>query len=329
MNFLVSIIIPVYKVEQYLKKCVDSILCQTYSKMEVILVDDGSPDSSGIICDEYAKIDSRVIVIHKPNGGLSDARNVGLRSAVGDYILFIDSDDFWVSEVQLEMLMSKVVENLNCEFIGFNCSYYYPSQNKYSPWPAYSNDILNTSDRDELVVKLVKMGVFPMSACLKIIKRTFLIDNDILFIRGIVSEDVPWFLKLLHYSRNIRMVNQYIYAYRQCVPNSITQSFSLKSFNDLYEIIVKQIEYVQNGNWGKGVKDALLSFLAYEFCILLAYIRQMDKEVQMQKRMELMNYKWLLKYKMNPKVRNVAFCNKFLGIQCTELLLYLFLKFKH
>lgn len=91
---LISIIVPVYNAEKYLRKCIDSIVNQTYTNLEIILVDDGSPDNSGAICDEYAKNDSRIKVIHKPNGGLSSARNAGLDLSSGEYLTFIDSDDY-------------------------------------------------------------------------------------------------------------------------------------------------------------------------------------------------------------------------------------------
>ena len=94
MQDLISIIVPVYKVEKYLKRCVDSILAQTYPCLEVILVDDGSPDGCPAICDEYAREDRRVRVIHKENGGLSDARNAGIDAAKGKFLGFVDSDDY-------------------------------------------------------------------------------------------------------------------------------------------------------------------------------------------------------------------------------------------
>lgn len=107
MSDLISIIIPIYKVESYIDKCVESVLSQTWKKIEVILVDDGSPDKCGLMCDEYAKKDTRIKVIHKDNGGLSDARNAGVEVATGEYIGFIDSDD-WIDENFYEQLIDKM-----------------------------------------------------------------------------------------------------------------------------------------------------------------------------------------------------------------------------
>ena len=100
---LISVIIPVYKVEKYINRCVESVLVQNYHNIEVILVDDGSPDNCGIICDKYAETDSRIKVIHKKNGGLSDARNAGLDIATGQYICFIDSDDYIEKDMLKDM----------------------------------------------------------------------------------------------------------------------------------------------------------------------------------------------------------------------------------
>ena len=106
-NDLISIIIPVYKVEKYLEKCIESVLKQTYTNLQIILVDDGSPDNCGKICDEYDKKDSRIEVIHKANGGLSDARNVGISKAKGRYIGFVDSDDY-IKEDMYEILLNLI-----------------------------------------------------------------------------------------------------------------------------------------------------------------------------------------------------------------------------
>ena len=101
---LVSVIVPVYKVEKYLSNCIESVINQTYSNWELILVDDGSPDNCPKICDDYAQLDGRIVVIHKPNGGLSDARNLGLENMKGEFVTFLDSDDFWHKDY-LKILM--------------------------------------------------------------------------------------------------------------------------------------------------------------------------------------------------------------------------------
>lgn len=101
---LISVIVPIYRVERYLSKCVESILNQTYRHLEIILVDDGSPDGSGAICDEFAEKDSRIRVIHKENGGLSDARNAGIQVAGGEYLAFVDGDD-WIEPDMYEAML--------------------------------------------------------------------------------------------------------------------------------------------------------------------------------------------------------------------------------
>ena len=120
-NPLVSIIVPVYNVEEYLEECVNSIISQTYTNIEIILVDDGSTDNSGELCDKYSLRDNRIEVIHKVNGGISDARNVGAKSAKGKYIYFIDSDDYIVSEAIDELVSVALRDNSDIVFFDAKC----------------------------------------------------------------------------------------------------------------------------------------------------------------------------------------------------------------
>ena len=120
MDSLVSVIVPIYKVECYLRKCVDSILNQTYKNLEIILVDDGSPDRCGEICDEYAKIDSRITVIHKQNGGLSDARNAGIDVAHGEYVMFVDSDDYIANNAIELFYQSILIDDVDIVIAGMD-----------------------------------------------------------------------------------------------------------------------------------------------------------------------------------------------------------------
>lgn len=311
----VSFILPIYNVEKYLSECVESILAQTYSDFEILLVDDGSPDNCPALCDEWARKDNRIKVLHKTNGGLSDARNYGLDNAEGDYVVFVDSDDFWVNKDCLEHLMNVVDAHPECDFIGYNCSYYYSDTKTYTKWVTYGDNLTVPTDKDIAICSLVASGTMPMSACLKIIKRKSLSDIGLRFIKGTIAEDIPWFIDLLDGSKKCMFVNQYIYAYRQNVAGSITASGNPKSTSDLFTIVKNEIKKMDSRNISKEAKEALYSFLAYEFCILLT--SDMSKEMKS----ELMQYKWLLNYTVNPKVRKAAFVNKLFGIKVTEWVL--------
>ena len=312
----VSFILPVYNVEKYLSECVKSLLSQTYRDFEILLVDDGSPDNCPTLCDEWASKDERIKALHKPNGGLSDARNYGLEHAEGDYIIFVDSDDFWVGNDSLEKLINIVNANPDCDFIGFNCFYYYHDTKNYDKWVAYNENLTSHTDKNNTICSLVASGTLPMSACLKIISRKSLSNMKLKFINGTIAEDIPWFIDLLDYSNKCLFVNQYIYAYRQNVPGSITASKNPKGTRDLFNIMKYEVNHMESRSFSLKAKEALYSFLAYEFCILLT-ASHMPKEWKH----ELLEYKWLLKYTTNPKVRKVAFVNKIFGIKVTEWLL--------
>ena len=283
----VSFVIPVYKVEKYLDECVQSILKQTYRDYEILLVDDGSPDLCPEMCDHWARVDDRIKTLHKPNGGLSDARNYGLRHAMGEYIVFIDSDDFWCHDDDLQKLMAVAEKNPQVDFVGYNCQYYYEDKNAYFSWIAYSDELSALVTGDKAIQLLVKSGTFPMSACLKLMKRSTLVDGGISFKKGQIAEDIPWFINLLDKSKNCMFVNEYVYAYRQNVAGSITASGGERSFNSLFDIVKTEIKRMDSRSFSQEAKDALYSFLAYEFCILLTMSSCMPKE----KRKDLLQYK--------------------------------------
>lgn len=317
----VSFIIPVYKVEEYIRQCINSICEQTYHDIEVILVDDGSPDNCPKMCDEFASQDSRVRVLHKANGGLSDARNAGLMMATGEYVIFVDGDDFWLDNTCLEHLLQVAAAKKECDFIGFNCQYYYPKSKTYSKWVSYSGTIVEKDiDKNTAMVELVKSGTFPMSACLKIIRRNFLLENNLFFIKGQLSEDIPWFINMLECTKLCCFVNLYIYCYRQNVSSSITSSSGERGFHNLFDIFKKEMSNVEKRQFDDDAKNALKSFLAYEYCILLSWPIH-DKKIHS----ELLHYKKMLKHTLNPKVRMVARVNNLLGIRLTSILLRFYL----
>ena len=143
-----SVVVPVYNVEQYLKECVDSILSQTFKDFELILVNDGSKDSSPAICDEYAKKDDRIKVIHKPNGGLSDARNVGTAAAKGEYVIYIDSDDYVTTDMYQKMYQKAISGNFDMVVCDLNYIY----DDKIVP--AYSNLKTDTTNIKKTILSI-------------------------------------------------------------------------------------------------------------------------------------------------------------------------------
>ena len=317
----VSFILPIYNVEKYLSECVESILVQTYSDFEILLVDDGSPDNCPALCDEWARKDDRIKALHKPNGGLSDARNYGLEHAQGDYVVFVDSDDFWVNKDCLENLMNVVDVHPECDFIGFNCSYYYSDTKTFKKWVAYDESLSKPTDKDTVLCSLVASGTFPMSACLKIIKRKSLSEINLHFIKGLLSEDIPWFINLLEGAKKCMFINDYIYAYRQGVVGSISNSFSIRNFNSILRIIDNELQKLEGRTFNEKTKDYIKSFLAYELCICLGGLGQLEKSVRNEYYEKLKPYKWLLKYRQNPKVKKVSILNSLVGFRLTRFFL--------
>lgn len=323
---LISFIVPVYNVYKYLRRCVESITAQTHTNIEVILVDDGSTDGSSGLCDSLVEEDCRIRVIHKENGGLSDARNTGLRLAKGEFVVFVDSDDFWPYEDSLSQLVEIVSKENTIDFLGFNCMYYYDQSDEYRKWKMFSKEIVENVNNEHVLIHLVASGTIPMSACLKLMKREFLLNNKLFFQEGIVAEDIPWFISMIIKADKVRFVNNYVYAYRQNVVGSISNSFSLRSFNDLLNIIKDQVRVIPSYDVTQETKDALYSFMAYEFCILLSNIAVLPNSVQEMKRNELMEYKWLLNYTLNPKVKLARLIYRLCGINITERILAFYQK---
>lgn len=324
----ISVIIPVYNTEKYLKECVDSVLNQSFRDFEVILVDDGSIDSSPQICDEYVNKDNRVSVFHKENEGLSMARNDGLAHSKGDFILFLDSDDFWMGEDFLGSIVDFAKsKNDDFSYIEFNRSRFYPSENSYSPCPSFPPALHESNNVETVITELVKHGLFPMSACTKLLNREFLIRNNITFIKGIFSEDIPWFMDLLRKAdRPIYYYNVYYYGNRAEVSTSLTTTFSAKKYQDVIDIIYKQITLIKLDKWSDNVKESLYSFLAYRLCILLAQYAKYKKVLPEDLRESTKQLSYLLNYDIHPKVKKTKKLYRFFGLEVTAFVLMFYME---
>ncbi|MBS4205804.1 glycosyltransferase [Lederbergia citrea] len=236
----ISIIVPVYKVEQYIHKCINSILAQTFKEFELILVNDGSPDCCGEICDEYAKRDARIKVIHKENGGLADARNAGLEIAQGDYIGFVDSDD-WIEPDMYELLYNMCTEN-DCEISSCTSTIYFTDKTVIN-----GTHPLTIHDRNEAMKEILKGELYDEVVWTKLIKRNLL--NDIRFPVGRIYEDTAFTYKVIHKSQRVCSIGlpKYHYIKRE---NSI-MDLAIKNlridavliYNEMHQLI--KVNYPQ------------------------------------------------------------------------------------
>ncbi|HIT06598.1 MAG TPA: glycosyltransferase [Candidatus Scybalocola faecipullorum] len=316
---LLSIIIPVYNVEKHLNECIDSILSQPFQDYEIILVDDGSTDSSGSICDYYKETDVRIKVFHKVNGGPSDARNQGIKLAKGEYLLFIDSDDY-IERESLSTIVScleRQKEKIDVMFLEA-CKVFHDGT-KMPLGDGYYAEKINGKPKEMVMKHLAGLPKYPGSACTKLIRRKLIIDNNIYFEKGLLSEDIDWTIRVLieaqHYAYN---PSQYYY-YRQNRYGSITNTAGLKSVESLLYIVKK---------WGKKEseidnQDEINAFLSYEYMIALYNYSRLPKEDKRKVVKDLVDYKWIMSYGLSKKPRFVNFLVKCIGVQMTAILLNL------
>ncbi len=233
----ISVIIPCYNTELYVRKCIESAIRQTYKNLEIILVDDGSTDSTGRICDDYAKKDPRIIVIHKENGGQSSARNMGLDIATGDYIAFIDSDD-WISAHTFEYLLY-LIKKYNVRASVSCCIRAYENRGKIS----YSKKVTiedKLCDSDEMMKRLLLNGGGPVN---KLFHRDDI--GSLRFIEGVTNEDEPFLLELYSNIPSFVIGGHQTYAYRKRRNSTTTSVFSRKNL-DFYYNSAQNIEFVKN-----------------------------------------------------------------------------------
>ena len=232
-----SIIIPVYNVENYLNQCIDSILIQDFANFEILLINDGSTDNSLIICKEYELNDERIIVINKENGGASSARNEGIKNAKGNYIIFVDSDDFLESTNLLTQINDKINLN-NADVILYGAKNYNVLTNKYAVSRGnYNLEIINNFNLLTTLDYLTITSLFPGSAWIFATKTTLIKVNFINFKTNIIAEDIDWCTKIFKHCTKIDAVNDVYYVYRKNQTNSVTGKAGLKGVISILEII--------------------------------------------------------------------------------------------
>lgn len=308
-----SVIVPVYNVEMYLKECIDSILSQSFEDFELILVDDGSKDSSGVICDEYANTDSRIKVIHKENGGQSTARNVGVKNANGKYAIFLDSDDFIADKNFFGDICDAAEENTDIILYRY-CKYY--GERISDCGISLAN--LDAEDKTNLLKGLVSRDAFFCSCWSKSTRLELLKNNGIEFDTNLSCEDMDWYYQVILAAKHFKVLDKpYIY-YRQR-ENSVTSTFKIKSYED-YIFTLKKWSNIWKNAETEEEKNIMLATLAKLYCNLLISYSNHRKELKHYKK-EIFAFKYLLNYDLNPRTKKINLSYKLFGLNITCMLL--------
>lgn len=312
-----SVVIPVYKVEPYLERCVQSVYRQSFRDMEIIMVDDGSPDNSGKLADQLAAQDARARVIHQENQGLSGARNTGLRAAKGDYIVFLDSDDEWALEDGIE----KLLQRDGADLIIFKAVHYWKDHTKLTP--DYDVDYISSlPDAQAVFSYLVLTRQFQVSACKLLVRRQMLVDNELFFLPKLINEDIPWSFRLWQLARKVAFTNLNFYGNHHRA-GSITQSMDIRSYQSYDKMFSYWKEQCNDGCVNAEAIGVYLANLwvscGYHYYQLAK--NEKDAALQIMKR-----HTDLLKYAYSPKAKITKTMVGVLGVRITTYILSLYKK---
>lgn len=271
MNSLISVVVPIYNVEGYLERCVESIINQTYKNLEIILVDDGSPDKCPEMCDEFARLDSRIKVVHKKNGGLSDARNAGMDVASGEYISFIDSDDY-VSpdfyETLYNVMISEKGDIAECSVVKFY------EDDKFDE---YTDDLkVSNYDTVDGLSALIAENPFHQHVWNKLYKSDLVLDVQ--FAVGKLNEDEFWTYQIFGRAGKVTKVNKTMYYYFQRNSSIMGESYNLRRLDALEGRYNRQVYVDRNfPELSQKAKIDLLSSCIFSCQSSMKYLNRADK----------------------------------------------------
>ena len=304
-----SVVVPVYNVEKYLRECVDSVLAQSFGDFELILVDDGSKDASGNICDEYAANDARVKVIHKENGGQSTARNKGIEAANGEFAIFLDSDDMICDK---DFLLDVYNAAANNDVVVFRYCKYYDDGRIDNCGIDLSH--IACSEKVEFIRHLVKRDAFFCSCWSKATRMSILKNNNIAFDESLSCEDMDWYFNVVSKAERFTVIDKAYVYYRQR-ENSVTSTFKKKSITDY----IYTIEKWRNAFYAiddEREREVMLSALAKLYCnLLISYSRHSDKLKDCKK--DILGFKDLLSHTMNPRTAKISKFSRIFGLGLT------------
>lgn len=320
MAVFFSVIIPAYNAEKYISQCIGSVLLQTDTDYEIIVVDDGSKDNTGKILQELQCRNSSISIETLIHSSAGAARNAGLRKASGEYVIFLDADDYWMNPSLLEHLREKILKR-KVDVIMFHMDKYTEDgklMKKYRKG-AFPDDREYYRLKD-VYATLVSDGQVLASSCNKCVRRSLMEDAHIRFQEGGLAEDIDWVLQLFSHAKTIGFLNEISYAYRQ------HKGYSASNDKMGPQYQAKMIE-----DWSARLKRrevenarAVSGLLAFEYGICLGYSRYLSKDMKQM----LKTHRYLLEYALDKKTRMIRNFHRVFGLwfTCSAVRFYLFLR---
>lgn len=326
--FKYSIIIPVYNSEKFLADCLNSILCQTYTDFEIILVDDCSSDSSPAICDEFAeKYPDKVKAIHcETNGGVAQARNIGLENATGDYIGFTDNDDRWQFDYSLCEIDKKLSAS-KADMLVYGTSLYMDKAQKTELYGnTFKESMIENQDCFQAVRTMVKHDFINFAVWSKLVKREIIIENNILFPKNKRNEDTDWLAKVFAKINSVDSYEKALYLYR--IGNDYSQTskpLKRQYVDDLKEILIENIKAAALLDAER--RDMIYDFLCQAYTVYLSQLALFDDiEADIK---EIKQYSFILKCGSKPYVKYLYLFYRIFGIKLTMRVLNIMLLKQH
>ncbi len=309
-----SIIVPVYNVESYLQECIDSISSQINDFCEIILVDDGSTDNSGFLCDAIKEKDNNIVVIHKENGGLASARNTGLELARGGYVVFIDSDDRIAADCIKNIL--EWIDLGGADVCFMQAVKFWEDGTKYDLGDCISREFIKGKSKQEVLKYISTRPKFPGSSCTKIYRKSFLNEHGLRFpLENIQSEDLGFVRDCIMKANSFDCLDIPYYEYRQNRLGSITNTVSRRGIDGLLIFIEDTINgYSINKEPIEPYGKYALSFAAYEYGVLM--LNCVNQSIYGDDTLKKINmYKWVLNYSVSNKQKVVKMIVKLFGVK--------------
>lgn len=298
-----SIIVPVYNIRLYLSQCIESVLTQKFEDFELILINDGSTDGSDIICDKYADFDSRIRVFHNENSGLSVARNIGVLNALGDYILFLDGDDFLDKEALLN-IKEALNNNQEIEILTGKFIYYLNDSDYFVEDFELPSDIISEKNGEEVLIYYFKnINVGMWSACRSVFNRTFFVSNGFRFEPNLTSEDLALIPFVYLKANRISVVNKPFYYYRQNREGSIMNTTNAKRHIDMIKIVQTYEDFTLSNKHSEEFNKLLINEIAFIYFSYLKTIHMVNDNNLTELYYIYRKKIYLLKYLESPKVK--------------------------